>query len=256
MEKTVKQRLIEFIESKGLSKKKFEETINVSNGYVNNLKSQPRDEIIKKILLNYPDLNRVWLLTGEGPMLATGKSGAVEVVPVANSELTEYSVTKNGTRFSQREDGKIVMEVPILPIEALGSPEDEFATLITDYERKTAFFEVEEVHQGAYTAFRINGDSMDDGSRQSFERGDVVLVRELARDKWLPRLHFKRWPFWVVVFGNNVRIKQIIDQDELGNITLHSLNPSPEYCDFTLHLDEIQRLFNVIKKNPKTVDYG
>ena len=117
-------------------------------------------------------------------------------------------------------------------------------------------FIVDTVHHGMYVAFKVEGDSMDDGTRDSFESGDIVLVRELARDKWLPRLHFRDWPYWVIVFGNNVRIKQIIDQDDAGNITLHSLNPSPEYTDFKLNLDEIFRLFNVIQKVPRKITYG
>lgn len=96
----------------------------------------------------------------------------------------------------------------------------------------------------------VDGDSMDDGTRNGFARKDLVLVRELQRDKWLPRLHYRDWPYWVVVFGNNVRIKQIIDQDDAGNITLHSLNPSPEYCDFTLNVDDISRLYNVVQHIP------
>ena len=48
----------------------------------------------------------------------------------------------------------------------------------------------------------------------------------------------------------------MIDQD-LTNCTLtfHSLNPSPEYHDFTLREDEIRALYYVIKKKPKEVGY-
>ena len=71
MKETVKQRLIQYIKKERLSQKRFEEIIGVSNGYVNNLKSQPRDNIIEKITLCFPNLNRVWLLTGSGEMLNT-----------------------------------------------------------------------------------------------------------------------------------------------------------------------------------------
>lgn len=180
-----------------------------------------------------------------------------DVTPVRQSELEEYETTKNGTKFYRREDGKIIMEVPVVPIAALGSPEDEFTKYINDYDNDTVTIVVDGVHHGKYVAFRVEGDSMDDGTRNSFERGDIVVVRELARDKWLPKLHIKTWPYWVIAFGNNVRIKEIIAQDETtGTITCHSLNPSPEYTDFTLSLDDIHRLFNVIKKKPKEVVFG
>lgn len=97
---------------------------------------------------------------------------------------------------------------------------------------------------------------MDDGSRRSFENGDTVIVRELPRDEWAPKLRIKDWPFWVVVWNNCVRVKQIVSQDETaGTITLHSLNPSPEYTDFTLSLDDVSRLLNVIRHIPHPILY-
>lgn len=249
METTVKERLIKFIKFRNLSIKKFEETAGLSNGYINNIKSQPRESMVEKILLSFPDLNRVWLLTGEGEMLNS------DVTPVRKSELEEFTETKAGLKFYTREDGQLVMKVPLVPIAALGSPDDEFAEIIREHEEDTVSIVVDAVHHGNYVAFRVDGDSMDDGTRNSFERGDVVVVRELSRDKWLPKLHIRDWPFWVIAFGNCVRIKQIVSQDET-TITCHSLNPSPEYTDFTLSFNDINRLFNVVQKIPKIVLYG
>lgn len=118
-------------------------------------------------------------------------------------------------------------------------------------------FNIDKVYHGKYVAFEVDGDSMDDGTRKSFQRGDVVLARMLDRQHWTTNLHITTWPFWVVCWGNNIRLKQIVSQGE-GNITLHSLNPSPEYTDFTLPLDDVNMLFNVIEVKPKswtTKDY-
>ena len=249
MESTVKQRLIRFVKYKGLSQKRFEEAVGLSNGYINNISKGIGAEKLQRILSVFPDLNQVWLLTGEGEMLNT------DVTPVRKSELKEFTETKAGLKFYEREDGQLIMKVPVVPIAALGSPEDEFAEIIKEHEGDTVSIVVDAVHHGSYIAFRVDGDSMDDGTRKSFERGDVVVVRELDRDKWLPKLHIRDWPFWVIVFGNCVRIKEIISQDETS-ITCHSLNPSPEYTDFTLHLDDVSRLFNVIQKIPKAVFFG
>lgn len=69
MEKSVKQRIDTFIKSSGLSQAKFERSIGVSNGYLNNLKKSPSAEVIQKILSVYPSLDHQWLLSGEGKML-------------------------------------------------------------------------------------------------------------------------------------------------------------------------------------------
>lgn len=249
MEKTVKQRLVEYLKFKGIGQNRFEKQAGLSTGYINKLRKEPSPTKLRGIINAAPDLNEQWLLTGKGEMLNS------DVTLMRRSVLEEFTTTKNGTKFYTREDSKLVMKVPIVPVAALGSPDDEFAEIIRDHDGDTVSIVVDAVHHGNYVAFRVDGDSMDDGTRDSFERGDIVVVRELARDKWLPRLHYKTWPHWVIVFGNNVRLKDIVAH-EGDTITCHSLNPSPEYTDFTLHLDDVQRLFNVIKKVPKEVNFG
>lgn len=247
METTVKQRLIIFIKKKGLSQKRFEESVGLSNGYVNNISKGIGAEKLQRILYAFPDLNQTWLLTGEGPMLNT-----VEVSPVAQDEPKElYTTNSHGIRF-YGTDGHLSMSVPLVPCLALGSPPDEYDALYKEYNDDAVSFPVDSVYHGRYLAFKVEGDSMDDGSRRSFQAGDIVLVRELDRDDWMPRLRYDRWPFWVVCFGNSVRIKEIVNQ-EGDTITLHSLNPSPEFTDFKLRLSDIRRLFNVIQVQPKSV---
>lgn len=248
METTVKERLVQYLKHKKIGQNRFEKEAGLSIGYINKLRKEPSMTKLRGIFNAAPDLNQTWLLTGEGPML-----NASDVTPIElpdNSSAEEYTVTSNGTRFLKRHDGQLLMEVATVPIAALGSPEDEYATINESYGDERLLVEVDGVHHGKYFAFHVEGDSMDDGTRRSFEAGDTVIVRELPRDEWAPKLHIRQWPFWVVCWGNNVRIKQIINQDD-DVITLHSLNPSPEYCDFTLRLAEVSRLFNVIQVIPK-----
>lgn len=223
-------------------------------GYITKLKNAPRPEKLVNILHAAPDLNRVWLLTGEGEML--NEPNLTPATLPDNESAEEYFVTANGTRYLKRDDGQLLMEVNVVPIAALGSPDDEFATINADYPDEKLLVEVDSVHHGRYFAFHVQGDSMDDGSRRSFENGDTVIVRELPRDEWAPKLRIKDWPFWVVVWNNCVRVKQIVSQDETaGTITLHSLNPSPEYTDFTLRLDDVSRLLNVVRHIPHPIYY-
>ena len=251
MEVTVKERLIQYLKKKGIGRNKFEKAAGISIGYISNLKSSPGADILVKILNAAPDLNRVWLLTGEGEML---NGSDVSLVP--DTTMDEYTITKSGNKFMKRSDGKLFIDVPVAPISALGSPEDEWAEIINDETLERELFQVDAVHHGHYWSFRVEGNSMDDGSRGAYQAGDVVLVRELPRDEWAPKLHINDWPFWVVVWDNCVRIKQIIAQDtEAGTITLHSLNPSPEYTDFTLPLSRVSHLFNVVRHKLKDIVY-
>jgi hypothetical protein len=69
MEQTVKQRVVEFIEYKKISVRSFERLCGLSNGYVKGIKHTIFPDKMKGITLQYPELNPVWLLTGEGQMI-------------------------------------------------------------------------------------------------------------------------------------------------------------------------------------------
>lgn len=250
METTVNERIKQLLQKKGISANALSKAIGMPQVTVNNYVLGRRKvsfELIEKIAVTYPDVNRAWLLTGEGEMLMHSD---VTPVPLDDEPATPYTENSNGIRFLKQGD-QLMIEVPLVQHNALGSPEDEYAALLTDREGgEVRLFPVEKVHHGKYFAFEVDGDSMDDGTRRSFGRGDIVLVRELDRDDWAPQLHIRDWPYWVVCWGNNVRLKQITQQTG-DTITLHSINPSPEYTDFTLKLPDIHRLFNVIRLQPK-----
>ena len=66
---SIKERIEIFIEKQGIRRSAFEKACGFSNGYTRNLKENPSATKIEDILKAYPDLNRVWLLSGEGEML-------------------------------------------------------------------------------------------------------------------------------------------------------------------------------------------
>ena len=75
MLKTI-DRLMQFIQHAGLSARQFDLSIGASNGYTLRMKKNNASvgsDVIENILRVYPQLNVVWLLTGEGSMLKTNK---------------------------------------------------------------------------------------------------------------------------------------------------------------------------------------
>ena len=77
MQKTVKERLIEYLSIKSIGRNKFEKMAGISLGYITNLKNAPKESHLVKILNAAPDLNKVWLLTGEGEMLVSDEKKVV-----------------------------------------------------------------------------------------------------------------------------------------------------------------------------------
>lgn len=96
---TTKERILLFIKRIGISQKKFEETAGLSNGYVNNVKASPSAKILQKIFCAYPDLNKTWLLTGEGSMLTADAAveASTDAGDVSQQSSGDHSPNVNGS---------------------------------------------------------------------------------------------------------------------------------------------------------------
>lgn len=65
----IKERIIFYAKFKKLPISKFEQQSGMSNGYIKNFKGNLSAIKLGGILKAFPDLNKDWLLTGEGEML-------------------------------------------------------------------------------------------------------------------------------------------------------------------------------------------
>ena len=65
----VKSRLLEFVAYTKISRRKFQESIGVSNSYIQNISEGIGADVLNRISIQYPNLNTSWLLTGEGEMI-------------------------------------------------------------------------------------------------------------------------------------------------------------------------------------------
>ena len=100
--------------------------------------------------------------------------------------------------------------------------------------------------RGTYVAFEVKGDSMDDGTRNSYEQGDIIICRQIAQHHWQNKLHITKYDFVIVHRTEGVLLKKIIKHDTTnGTLTLHSLNSL--YDDFKVNLNDVAQIFNVIK---------
>lgn len=75
----VRERLKQFIKSQSLSVCAFEKQIGVYNGFVNTIVKTIDNEKLSKILTIYPNLNKNWLLFGEGEMLLNQPTNVINI---------------------------------------------------------------------------------------------------------------------------------------------------------------------------------
>lgn len=90
---TIKERTLRFIAHKGLSIKKFEEMCGLSNGYINSMKSGYGTAKLSQVLAVFPELNRDWLVYGEGEMLKSETS---------QSSVGDNTIQVSGTNVDMR----------------------------------------------------------------------------------------------------------------------------------------------------------
>lgn len=89
---SVASRIRQFIENKGISKRKFDEKISQSDGYIG---KQIRNdasigsEVLEKICALFPELNPTWLLTGKGQMIIEEEANSRKLIKELNQDLEE-----------------------------------------------------------------------------------------------------------------------------------------------------------------------
>ena len=221
---TVKERLKLYLKQKNINASEFGRTIGVSNAYISSIVQSIPPDKLQRITLNYPDLNTGWLLTGDGEMLK-------------NSALKSDAREKEINEF---------VHVPMVPVRAkagylIGYGDQEYVDTLPTIPVIT-----DRTFHGKYRCFEVEGDSMDDGSRDALCDRDVVLCREIRRDLWQYKLHINDWDF-VIVHKEGILIKRFVEHNvDRGTITCHSLNPmfGP---DFTVNLLDVYELYNVLK---------
>jgi len=98
---SVKERIKKFAKSQERSIVAFEKKSGLNIGYINAIRVSIQPEKIQSIASSYPNLNIVWLLTGEGEML---KSSSITVQNTHNDcqeKCNEVQILK--TRISDME---------------------------------------------------------------------------------------------------------------------------------------------------------
>ncbi len=165
-----------------------------------------------------------------------------------NNTEPEIMTNSNGNKFVEKEDGSFNVTVKMMPFEAYASHLETLndANVVHEWEEVT--FDVSQYGRGNYMAFRTKGDSMNGGKLNDTPDGSLVLGRELGNHHWQDGFRATDYG-WIILSKENIFHKDIVNFDkETGNITCHSRNPSPEYSDFQLNLNDVYQIFKVIKR--------
>jgi transcriptional regulator with XRE-family HTH domain len=228
-----KERLQKFVEYKGLGRNRFEELVGISSGYLSAKSPSVGSEIIEKIARIYHDLNIEWLVTGNGKMIKALYWNEIETAGKSMYRKLIYAPLVS--RYAQAEylnrlnEKPYIDTLPTLPVTA-------------DHDNK-----------GGYICFEMWDESMNDGSDNSYNIGDILICRETDCAVRQRRLYFNKPKPYVVVHAHNGIMARLITAHDLDKelVTLHS--PNPMYDDNRVQLQEIRKLFAVLQLQRNTV---
>lgn len=213
MEQSVKQRIAFFIDNKNMSIREFERMCGLSNGYFKSLRHAPSVDKMSAILGAFPELNRTWLLTGEGEMLNSDKPAAME-----------QAGGGSGIPFYERRI-------------RCGSP-DDFGACI---EANKADGRIMLPNVEGDFALVAHGDSMVDTERpdRSIMPGAIVVLRKV------PYRSLLRWgEIYAIATADGFIIKKVMPLDE-ERIECRSLN-SAEFPPFPVLKQDIYGFARVV----------
>lgn len=142
----IKERFAEFIQYKGLSRRKFQDKIGVSNSYIQNISNSIGKEVLNRLSIQFPELNTGWLLTGEGEMLKNPtigvnvNQGDGNIIGQGNhnniktGNVVNVALPDSGTQKIIKPDG----EVRVVTTESNASTSDELKDLKNEIQHLNA----------------------------------------------------------------------------------------------------------------------
>lgn len=214
------ERFCKYMEYKGLNDNKVTVQLGLSVGTLGKSRKEGRDlsdKVVEQILNFYTDLNRVWLLTGEGDMLRQDVGG----VSAVDAGGAEHGAS----------DG--VEMVNLVSLSAKGGR-------LSDYCGQACEYDCEQIASpvgGAELAVRVYGDSME----PDYPNGSLVYVRRINERAFL------EWgKVYVLDTCNGAVIKRLVPSERDGYVRCVSINPAPEYAPFEVSLEDVFRVFVVM----------
>ena len=203
----VKERILLFIESLNMPVSRFEKKCGLSNGYVKNFKGGLGAEKLEGILNAFPELNREWLLNGNGQMLAEREK-----------------------QF--REAKKDVL--PLIPYPAIGGyTEDNWTALLND----CPLYAIPDIKTPADFLIKVGGDSMS----PKFCEGDMLAC------KMINEVLFFQWgKTYVLDTSQGVMVKNIYEDTQNNeNLLLVSEN-GDKYPPFSVPRSDVRKVALVV----------
>lgn len=211
------ERFDKYMKHKGLNDNQVTVECKLSQGLLGQARKGKSDlgsKTIEKILNIYQDLNKVWLMTGEGDMLSS-TSSAQPQPSVKNERVTDDEAYK----------------VPLVPVSALAGSLNDFSLSVKRDDCETVISPIKDIDM----AIKISGDSME----PEYPSDSQVFVKKVNERAFL------EWGrVYVLNTCNGIVIKRLMPTNDPNTVLCESINP--KYPPFEVNLENVNGVYRVI----------
>ena len=211
------ERFDKYMKHKGLNDNQVTVECKLSQGLLGQARKGKSDlgtKTIEKILNIYQDLNKVWLMTGEGDMLSS-TSSAQPQPSVKNERVADDEAYK----------------VPLVPISALAGSLNDFSLSVKRDDCETVISPIKDIDM----AIKISGDSME----PEYPSDSQVFGKKINERAFL------EWGrVYVLNTCNGIVIKRLMPTNDPNTVLCESINP--KYPPFEVNLENVNGVYRVI----------
>lgn len=206
---TVKERLLQFLKEERISASEFARRMGLSSAYIASMRKSMPEEKVEKLCQLYPQLNRDWLLYGEGEMYRED---------LQQKGLDPYHLHKH--------------LIPLLPTQAAGGSFPMIAESIGRQDCQQVYCNF----PGADYAIMIKGNSME----PEIQSGTMVVIKKINDKAFVP------WGVPLVLDTQNGSVCKMLFPSNKGENYFEARSFNPDYPPFQIPVDSVYGIYRIL----------
>lgn len=206
---SVKERLQQFLKSEGISASEFARKMGLSPAYIASMRKSMPEEKVERLCREFPQINRDWLLYGEGEMYRTDLS---------ERGIDPYRLDKH--------------MVPMIPTQAAAGGFELYATGILRSECQPIY----SPYRGTECAIRVKGDSME----PEIQNGSILFLKRINDKAFVP------WGSPLVLDTENGTVCKLLFPSQKGEDYFEARSYNPHYPPFQIPLESIYGIYRIL----------
>lgn len=206
---TVKERLQQFLKTEGISASEFARKMNLSPAYLASMRKSMPEEKVERLCTIFPQINRDWLLYGEGEMYRED---------ISEKGIDPHALHKH-----------LVM---LIPSTAAAGNFPMLAEGVAKEDCRRIFSPI----PGADFAIRVKGDSME----PEIHNGTILFIKRINDKAFLP------WGAPLVLDTENGSVCKMIFPSSKGDEFVEARSYNPEYPPYQVPLESVYGIYRIL----------